>query len=80
MSGVGLGSGLFQWELHFTDSINKQNNQENQQMKMKTVSNKLTCLLGMHDRDFFQPILITDNHLCLMADTDKITDHLKRRS
>lgn len=47
---------------------------------MKTVSNKLTCLFGMHDRDFFQPILITDNHLCLMADTDKITDHLKRRS
>ena len=30
---------------------------------------------GMHDMDFFQPVLITDNYLLFTANTDKITDN-----
>lgn len=31
-------------------------------------------LLGMHDMDFFQPLLLTDNLLLLMSKTNKITN------
>lgn len=30
--------------------------------------------LGMHDMDFFQPLLLTDNLLLLMSKTNKITN------